>query len=90
MQKVKVTEIEISKNSYNKSAILPSRLKTIFLSEIPDELCDKVKLLIQEKRARNISDMINQKMFAIIDKSLEYKCITPTQHKKFIKKFNLI
>ena len=27
-------------------------------------------------------------MVAIIDKFLEYKCMTPTQHKKIIKNFN--
>ena len=29
-------------------------------------------------------------MVAIIDKLLEYKCITTTQHKRIIKKLNLI
>ena len=35
--------------------------KTIFLSSDPDELCDRLKLLLQEKQAGNNSDIINKK-----------------------------
>ena len=50
--------------------------KTIFLSTDPDELCNRLKLLLQEKHAGNISDKINQEIVAIVDKLLEYKCIS--------------
>ena len=50
--------------------------KTIFLSSNPDELCDRLKLLLQEKHAGNISDIINDEIVAIVDKLLEYKCIS--------------
>ena len=63
---------------------------TIFLSENPNKLCDKLNLLLQEERAGNSSNTINEEIVAIIDKVLEYKCITPTQLKKIIQKFNLI
>ena len=33
--------------------------KTIFLSSNPDELCNRLKLLLQEKQAGNNSDIIN-------------------------------
>ena len=33
--------------------------KTIFLSSDPDELCNRLKLLLQEKHAGNNSDIIN-------------------------------
>ena len=42
--------------------------KTIFLSFDSDELCDRLKLLLQEKQAGNNSDMINQEIVAIVDK----------------------
>ena len=50
--------------------------KTIFLSSDPNELCDRLKLLLQEKHAGNNSDIINEEIVVIIDKLLEYKCIT--------------
>ena len=59
--------------------------KTIFLSSDPNELCDRLKLLLQEKQAGNNSDIINQEIVAIVDKLLEYKCIS----KKNINKFYL-
>ena len=41
--------------------------KTIFLSSDPDELCNRFKLLLQEKQAGNNSDIINQEIVAIVD-----------------------
>ena len=64
--------------------------KTIFLSSDPDELCDRLKLLLQEKYAGNNSDIINDEIIAIIDKLLEYKCITKKQHKQILIKCNLL
>ena len=64
--------------------------KTIFLSSDPDELCNKLKLLLQEKHAGNNSDVINEEIVAIIDKLLDYKCITKKQHKQILIKCNLI
>ena len=56
--------------------------KTIFLSSDSKELCDRLKLLLQEKQAGNISNIINQEISAIVDKLLEYKCISKKQHKQ--------
>ena len=64
--------------------------KTIFLSSDPDELCNRLKLLLQEKQAGNNSDIINDEIVAIVDKLLEYKCITKKQHKQILIKFNLL
>ena len=64
--------------------------KTIFLSSDPDELCDTLKLLLQEKQAGNNSELINQEIFAIVDKLLEYKCISRKQHKQILIKCNLL
>ena len=64
--------------------------KTIFLSSDPDELCNTLKLLLQEKPAGNNSDIINDEVVAIIDVVLKYKCITKKQHKQILIKCNLL
>ena len=64
--------------------------KTIFLSADPDELCNRIKLLLQEKHAGNNSDIINDEIVAIVDKLLEYKCISKKQHKQILIKCNLL
>ena len=71
-------------------AIMASRVTTIFLSENPDELCDRLKLLLQEKQAGNNSDLINDEIVAIVDKLLEYKCISKKQHEQILIKCNLL
>ena len=64
--------------------------KTIFLSSDANELCDRIKLLLQEKHAGNNSDIINEEIVVIIDKLLEYKCITKKQHNQILIKCNLL
>ena len=64
--------------------------KTISLASAPDEVCDRLKLLLQEKRAGNNSDIINQEIVAIVDKLLEHKCISKKQHKQLLIKYNLL
>ena len=64
--------------------------KTIFLSSDPDELCDRLKLLLQERHAGNNSDIINDELVAIADKLLEYKRISKKQHKQILTKCNLL
>ena len=64
--------------------------RTIFLSSDPDELCNRLKLLLLEKHAGNNSDIINDEIVAIVDKLLEYKCISKKQHKQILIKCNLI
>ena len=49
---------------------------TIFLSSDPDELCDRLRLLLQEKHAGKNFDIINDEIVAIVDNLLGYKCIT--------------
>ena len=64
--------------------------KTIFLSSDANELCDRLKLLLQEKHAGNNSDIINEEIVAIVDKLLEYKCISKKQHEQILIKCNLL
>ena len=62
--------------------------KTIFLSSDPNELCDRLKLLLQEKHAGNNSDIINDENVIIVDKLLEFKCISKKQHEQILIKCN--
>ena len=64
--------------------------KTIFFSSDAYELCDRLKFLLQEKHAGHNFDIINDEIVAIIDKLLEYKCISKKQHKQILIKCNLI
>ena len=64
--------------------------KTIFLSSDPNELCDRLKLLLPEKHAGNNSDIINDEIVAIVDKLLEHKCISKKQHKQILLTCSLL
>ena len=64
--------------------------KTIFLSSDLDELCSRLKLLLQEKHAGNKSNINNDEIVAIVDKLLEYKCISKKEHKQILIKCNLL
>ena len=71
-------------------ALMASGVTTILLSENPNELCDRLKLLLQEKQAGNNSDIINDEIVAIVDKLFEYKCITNKQLNQILNKCNLL
>ena len=58
--------------------------KAIILSSDPNELCDRLKLLLQEKHGGNNSNLIDEEIVAIIDKLLEYKCLSKKQHKQIL------
>ena len=64
--------------------------KTIFLSSDSDELCDRLKRLLQERQAGNKSDIFNQEIVVIVDNLIEYKCISKKQHKQILIKCNLL
>ena len=75
----------------DRPAIMTSGFsKTIILSSDPYELCNRLKLLLQEKQAGNNSDIINDEIVAIVDRLLEYKCISKKQHKQILIKCNLL
>ena len=50
---------------------MASRISTRFLPSDPNELCDRLKLLLQEKEAGYNSDLNNEEVSAILDKLLE-------------------
>ena len=64
--------------------------KTIILSSDPNELCDRLRLLLQEKQAGNNSNFIDEEIVAIIDKLIKYKCISKKQHKQILIKCDLL
>ena len=70
--------------------IMASGITMIFLSENPNELCDRLKLSLQEKHAGNNSDIINDEIVVIIDKLLDYRCISKKQHRQILIKCNLL
>ena len=79
------------KKLLNSPAIMASGVsKTLFLSSDPNELCDRLKLLLQEKHAGNNSNIINEEIVAIVDKLFEYKCLSKKQHKQLLIKCNLL
>ena len=73
-----------------KSPAIMASGVTIFLLENPDDLCNRLKLLLQEKQAGNNSDIINQEIVAIVDKLLEYKCMSKKEHKQILIKCNCL
>ena len=77
-------------NLLKSPAIIASGITIVFLSSDPDELCKRLKLLLQEKHAGNNSDLFNKEIVAIDDKLLEHKCISKKQHKQFLIKCKLL
>ena len=67
-------------------AILASGISTKILSENPNEICERLKVLLQEKQAWNISDIIIEEIDAIADKLLEYNCVINEQQKFLLPK----
>ena len=47
-------------------AIMASGISTVLLSSDPDELCNRLKLILQEKHAGNNSEIINEEIVAIV------------------------
>ena len=70
--------------------IIASGISTVFLSSDPDELCNRLKLILQEKHAGNNSEIFNEEKVAIVDKLLDYKCMSEKQHKQILIKCNLL
>ena len=68
----KCTRDETFVKLLNSPAIMASGISsTVFLQSNLKELCDRLTLLLQEKHAGSISDLINKEIIAIVDKSLE-------------------
>ena len=68
----------------------PGISNAIFLLSDPNELCDRLNIIIPEEQSGNSSDLNNEKNIAIVDKLLEYNCIFKKQHKQVLIKSNLL
>ena len=64
----------------NSDILRSSTQQYIFLPSDPDELVDQLKLLYFEKVGGNDNPQLNEQSIAIVDKLLEYECISPSQH----------
>ena len=62
-------------------AIMASEIPIIIVPENPNELCDRLKVLLQEKQSGIKSNIFNEKIVAIVVKLLEYECISEKQHR---------
>ena len=60
----------------------------VFLPSDPDEIVDQLKLLHFEKLGGNDSFLLNEQIIAIVDKLLEYECITTNQHQNILCNFD--
>ena len=67
----------------NSPAIMASGNSTVFLPSDPNEVCDRLKLLFQEKQAGSNSNTIDGEVIAKADNLFEYKCISINQHRQF-------
>ena len=77
-------------NLTKSPAIMASGISMIFLAENSNEPCDRLKFLLQQKQAANNSNIFKDKIVAIVDKFLEYKCISTKQHEQLLFKCNLL
>ena len=70
-------------------AIMASDIsKTIFLPSDPNERCDRLKLMLQEKQGGNNSEIIDEEVIAIVDRLLADDCISKEQQKQILIKCN--
>ena len=71
-------------------AFMASGFTTIFLSENPDEVCNRLNSLLQERQAGNNSNISTNEILAIVDKLLENKCMSKKEHKQILLKCDLL
>ena len=53
----------------------------------PDEMIDRLDLLISSQNSGNVSDGLVNEMMDIVDKLLDIKVISKVEHKKLVKKY---
>ena len=76
---LKLPSVMVSSSGISNTNSLPSD---------PNELCNWLNLLLLEKQARNKSNINNEEIVVIVDKLLEYKCISKKQQKQILDKSN--
>ena len=68
----------------------PGVSNTIILPSDPDKSYNRLTLLLQEKHAGINSNLINEEFIALVEKLLEYKCISKKQLRQKLFKCNLL
>ena len=69
---------------------MASGIPTKFLPKNPNELCYRLKSILQEKQAGKNSNIINEEIAIMIDELLEYECKSKKQHKQVLIKCILL
>ena len=77
------------KQYHNYKSLLVSGQDIIFLPKNPNEFCNRLCLITQEKEFEKECDKSDQQKAAVFDKSLGIKCFTVNHHKKLLN-FDLI
>ena len=77
------------KKLLKSTALMASGFSILILPENPNELCDELKILLQEKQAGYISNIIDEEIVATANKLLEHKSISKKQHKTLLLKFSV-
>ena len=83
---IKALGINLLKRLFLSSAIIAGSLKKSYkkwLSSIPSSLCDRLKIILQERQADNNSIKTKEEIIATADIFLRYKCIS-TKHSIFL------
>ena len=65
----------------------PKESKTKRLSSDPNDICHRIKLLLQGMGAGYNSNKINKKIVAMVDQIVEYQCISTKQHSSLLELF---
>ena len=68
----------------NSPATMVSGVSTLFLPSDPKDFCDRLKLSLHQKQARNNSRISNEEVTVIVDKLIKYKSISKEQHKQIL------
>ena len=76
---IKGTRDKSLKKLLKSPAMMAFGISTLRLPESFYELCDRLKLLLQEEQARKNSDIFNEELIGLFDTLLEYKCISSKQ-----------
>ena len=70
-------------------AIMAFGISTTFPPQHSNDLCHRITLLLQEKKAGFIFNIINEGIVAIADKILEYKCTSTKHHSTLFELFSV-
>ena len=54
----------------------------LFLLKVHQKICDRLLPMKQEKRSGNDTCRFDDEIVTMIDKLLEYKCLTPNEHEQ--------